>query len=81
MTEYGARTDAAHTRLVATLPSNAAQLLLGQLDEALAEREFSWRNVFSAVDEAMQDQPTLTLGTLEALHRKMAMGATSSPWP
>ena len=41
MTEYDARTDAALTRLVATLPPNAAQLLLGQLDEALVERELS----------------------------------------
>ena len=56
--EYDARTDAALTRLVATLPPNAAQLLLGQLDEALAERELSWRNVLSGVEEAIQDQPT-----------------------
>ena len=47
--------------LVATLPPNAAQLLLGQLDEALAERELSWRNVLSGVEEAMQDQPTPSL--------------------
>ena len=48
MTEYDARTDGALTRFVATLPPNAAQLLLGQLDEALAERELSWRNVLSS---------------------------------
>ena len=61
MAEYGARTDAALTRLVATLPPNAAQLLLRQLDEALAERELSCRNVLSGVEEAMQDQPTPSL--------------------
>ena len=38
MAEYDARTEAALTR---PLPPNAAQLLIGQLDEALAERELS----------------------------------------
>ena len=46
--EYDARTDAALARVVSTLPPNAAQLQLGQLDEALTEREFSWRNVLGA---------------------------------
>ena len=59
--EYDARTDAAFTRFVSTLPPNAAQLLLGQLDEALAERELSWRNVLSGTEDAMQDQPTPSL--------------------
>ena len=48
MAEYDARTDAALTHLVATLPPNAAQLLLGQLDEALAQRELSWGRRFLA---------------------------------
>ena len=61
MTEYDVRTGAALTRLVAALPPNAAHLLLGQPDEALAERELSWRNVLSGVEEAMQDQPTPSL--------------------
>ena len=61
MTDYDAHTDAALTRLVATLPPNAAQLLLGQLDEALAEPELSWRNVLSGVEKAMQDQATPSL--------------------
>ena len=80
MAEYDARTDAALTRFVATLPPNAGQLLLGQLDEALAERELSWRNVLSGVEEAMQDQPTpFAFGTLEASPQTMAMGTTSTP--
>ena len=54
------RTDAALARLVATLPPNAAQLHREQLDEALAERELTWRNVRSG-EEAMQDQPTPSL--------------------
>ena len=61
MAEYDARTDAALTRLVATLPPNAAQLSLGQLDEALAESELLWRNVLSGIEEAMQDQRTPSL--------------------
>ena len=61
MAECDSRTDAALTRLVSTLPPNAAQLLFGQLDEALIERELSWRNVLSGVEEAMQDQPTPSL--------------------
>ena len=61
MTEYDARTDAALTQLVATLPLNAAELLLGQLDEALAERDLSWRNALSEVEEAIQDQPNPSL--------------------
>ena len=48
-----ARTDAALTRLVSTLPPNAAQLPLGQLDEALAERELSWRNVLSGIEDVI----------------------------
>ena len=44
-------------RLVSTLPTNAAQLLLGQLDEALAERELLWHNVLSGTEDAMQDLP------------------------
>ena len=31
----------------------AAQLLLGQLDEALAVRELPWRNVLSGIEDAM----------------------------
>ena len=61
MAEYDARTDAVVTRLVATLPPNAAPLHLGQLDEALAERELSWSNVLSGVEDAKQDQPTPSL--------------------
>ena len=59
--EYDARTEEALARLVSTLPTNAAQLLLGQLDEALAERELSWRNVLSGIEDAMQDWPTPSL--------------------
>ena len=55
MAEYDARTDAALARLVSTLPTNAAQRLLGQLDEALAERELLWRNALSGGEDAMQD--------------------------
>ena len=47
MAEYDARTDEALARLVSTPPANAAQLLVGQLDEALAERELLWHNVLS----------------------------------
>ena len=43
MAEYDARADAALARLVLTLPTNAAQLLLAQHEEALAERELLWR--------------------------------------
>ena len=52
-------------RLVSTLPSAAAQILVTQLDEALAERELLWRNVLSGAEDAMQDQPA----TLAALPR------------
>ena len=61
MAECDSRTDAALTRLVSTLPPSAAQLLFGQLDEALIERELSWRNVLSGVEEVVQDQPTPSL--------------------
>ena len=37
------------------------QLLLGQLDEALAERELLWRNVLSGTEDAMQDLPSPSL--------------------
>ena len=37
MAEYDTRTDEALSRLVSTLPSAAAQILVAQLDEALAE--------------------------------------------
>ena len=58
MTEHDARTDAALARLVSTLPTNAAQLLLGQLDEPLAERELLWHNVLSGTEDAMQGPPS-----------------------
>ena len=64
MAEYDARTDAAFARLVSTLLANAAQLLLGQLDEALAERELLWRNVLSGTEDAMQDLPSPSLRTM-----------------
>ena len=57
MAEYDARTDAALARLVSTLPTNAAQLLVGQLDEALAKRELLCHNVLSGIEAAMQDLP------------------------
>ena len=44
MAEYDAHTDAALARRVSTLSTNATHLLLGQLDEALAERELLWHN-------------------------------------
>ena len=50
MAEYDTRTDEALSRLVTTLPSAASQILVAQLDEAVAERE-----------DAMQDQPTPSL--------------------
>ena len=77
MAEYDSRTDVALARLVATLPPNAAQVLLGHLDEALAERELSWRNVHSGVEDAMQDQLP-PFGTLEASPRMTVMGTTST---
>ena len=47
-----------------TLQPNAAQLLQGQLDEALAERELSWRNVLSGIEGAMSRiWPLLPSGT------------------
>ena len=49
MAEYDSGTDAALARLVATLPTNAAQLLLGQLDEA------PWLNVtFSGATSSLE---------------------------
>ena len=81
MTEYDARTDAALTRLVATLPPNAAQLHLGQLDEALAERELSWRNVLSGVEDAMQDQPTPYLRHARGITPDDGDGDDEHPWP
>ena len=58
MAEYDARTDAVLARLVSTLPTRAAHPLLGQLDEALADRELLWRNVLSGTEDAMQDLPS-----------------------
>ena len=52
MAEYVGRSDDA----LARRPTNAAQLLLGQL-EALAERELLWRNVLAGSEDAMQDLP------------------------
>ena len=46
-----------------TLPSAAAQILVAQLDEALAEREILWRDVLSGTEDAMQEQPTPPCGT------------------
>ena len=48
-------------RLVSTLPADAAQLLLGQLDEALAERELLWHNVLSGTEDAMHGLPSPSL--------------------
>ena len=59
--EYDTRTDEALTRFVSTLPSAAAQILVAQLDGALAERELLWRNVLFGTEDAMQDQPTSSL--------------------
>ena len=53
--------------LVLTLSSEAAQLLLLQLDEALAERELLWRNVLSGTEDAMQDLPTPSLRHLQGI--------------
>ena len=50
-------THDAHARLVSTLPTNAAQLL-GQLDEALAERELPWHNVRTGTEDDVQDLPS-----------------------
>ena len=61
MAEYDTHTDEALTRLVSTLPTNAAQLLVAQLGEALAERQLLWRNVLSSTEDATQDQPTPSL--------------------
>ena len=61
MAECDARTDTTLARLVSTLPANAAQLPVGQLDEALVERELLWRDVLSGTEEAMQDLPTPSL--------------------
>ena len=60
MAEYDTLADEALTRHV-SLPTNAAQLLVAQLDEALTERELLWRNVLSGTEYAMQDQPTPSL--------------------
>ena len=79
MAEYDARTDAALTRLVATLPANAAQLLLGQLDEALAER--ARRPLCSRKRPSQESAHTLPSARFEASPRPMAMGTTSIPWP
>ena len=59
--EYQARTCEAFARLVSTLPTNAAQLLMGQLDEDLAWRELLWHNVLSGTEDAMQDLPSPSL--------------------
>ena len=64
--------------LVSTLPTNAAQLPLGQLNEALAERELLWRNVLSGTEDAMQDLPDPPSGTLEA-SLPTVTGTTSTP--
>ena len=55
MAEYDTRMDEALSRLVSTLPSAAAQILVAQLDEVLAERELLWRNVLFGTEAAMQD--------------------------
>ena len=47
--------------LLRRFPTDAAQLLLGQLDEALAERELPWRDVLSGTEDAMQDLPSPSL--------------------
>ena len=79
--EYDSRTDAALTRLVSTLPPNPAQLLLGQLDEALAERKLSWRNVLSGIEEAMQDQPTPSPRHARGITPDDGDGDDELPWP
>ena len=78
--EYDARTDAALARLVSTLPTNATQLLLGQLDEALAERDLLWRNVLSGTEDAMQDLLHHLSGTLVASLLMTAMETMNIPW-
>ena len=44
-----------------SLPSAAAQVLVAQLGESLAERELRRRNVLSGTEDAMQDQTTPSL--------------------
>ena len=58
MAEYDTRTDEALSRLVSTLPSAAAQILVSQLDEALTERELLCRNVRAGTEDAIREHPT-----------------------
>ena len=56
--------------------------MIGQLDEALAWRELSWRNVFSGIEDAMQDLPPLfhsgTLGRHSGRWRQERRGPPGS---
>ena len=42
-------------------PSRRGQLLVGQLEEALAERELLWHNILSGTEDAMRDPPSPSL--------------------
>ena len=79
MAEYDTRTDEALIRFVSTLPSAAAQILVAQLDEALAERGLLWRNVVSGPEDAMQDQPTPSLRRARGITTTMATVTRSTP--
>ena len=78
MAEYDARADDALARLVSTLPTIAAQVLVALLDEALAERELLWRNVLSGTEDAMQDLPS---PSLSPRHHSRRWGWRQRPSP
>ena len=75
MAERDTHTDEALTRLVSTLPTNAAQLLVAQLDD-----ELLWRNVLSGTEDATQDQPPPSLRPA-ASPLTMLMATTSTLLP
>ena len=66
MDECDTRTEEALTRLVSTLPTNPARLLVAQLDEAWAERELLWRNVLSGTTTPRRTSPPPPCGTTAA---------------
>ena len=49
------------SRALSQPPTNAAQLLVAQLDEAFAERELLWRSVLSGTEDAMENLPSPSL--------------------
>ena len=54
---------------------------VAQPDEALAEPELLWRNVLSATEDAMQDQPPRPCGTPTASLLTMVVATTSTLLP